>query len=45
MLVWITDGPGWHKMKNTILRTFGEIDFAMNYQILDETFEKIISTL
>ena len=42
ILIWITDGPGWPHMKHTIENTFKEIDFPMNYQILDETFDLII---
>jgi len=42
ILIWITDGPAWPHMKHTIENTFGEIDFPMNYQILDETFDLII---
>jgi len=42
ILVWVTDGPAWTQMIQTIKDTFMEIDFAMNYQILDEKFDLII---
>lgn len=42
MLVWVTDGPAWPKMRNTIERTFNEIDFPMNYKILDEQIDSIL---
>jgi len=45
ILVWITDGPAWHKMRSTIENTFKEIDFAMNLQMLDENFDKIIGCI
>ena len=45
MLIWITDGPDWHKMRHIIEDTFKEIDFAMNYQILEEKFDSIIGNI
>lgn len=44
-LIWVTDGPGWPTMRSTIENTFKEIDFPMNYQILDETFNLIIDSI
>ena len=45
ILVWVTDGQGWPLMKKTIEDTFNEIDYAMNYQILDEKFDSIIKII
>jgi len=43
--IWITDGPGWKKMKKTIIQSFKEMDFPMNYTIANEKINKIISFL
>lgn len=45
ILIWVTDGPAWPKMRNTIERTFNEIDYPMNYQILDEKIESILEII
>lgn len=41
-LIWVTDGPGWLKLKNVVERTFNEIDFPMNYKMLDEKIDSIL---
>lgn len=43
MLIWVTDGPAWIKMKKTVETTFREIDFPMNYKILDEKIDSILN--
>ncbi len=43
--IWITDGPAWKKMKQTIYQSFREIDFPMNYTIADEKLDKVVSAL
>lgn len=40
--IWVTDGPAWHKMRNTVEKTFKEIDFPMNYTILDEKIDSLL---
>jgi len=41
--IWITDGPGWNEMKSTILQSFREIDYPMNYTLADEKIADIVS--
>jgi type II restriction enzyme len=43
--IWITDGPAWEKMSQTIRQSFKEIDFPMNYTIAGEKLDKVVSTL
>jgi len=33
--LWVTDGPGWHKMKEPLLRSMKEIDWILNYRMLE----------
>ncbi len=33
--LWVTDGPAWHKMKDPILRSMKEIDWILNFQMLN----------
>ena len=42
LFIWVTDGPGWRKMKKTVHTTFKEIGFPMNYQILNEKLDLIL---
>jgi len=32
--LWVTDGPGWHSMKEPLLRGMSQIDWVLNYQML-----------
>jgi len=34
-LLWVTDVPAWHKMKDPILRSMKEIDWILNFQMLN----------
>lgn len=43
--IWITDGPAWNKMKETIIQSFKEIDFPMNYTIANEKINELILKL
>lgn len=43
--IWVTDGPGWLKMRNTVEKTFREIDFPMNYTIIDEKMDSFLKAL
>jgi type II restriction enzyme len=43
--IWITDGPAWEKMRPTVLQSFREIDFPMNYTIASEKLDRVVSAL
>jgi type II restriction enzyme len=43
--IWITDGPGWKQMKQTIVRSFHELDFPMNYTIASSTLSTVVRYL
>lgn len=43
--IWITDGPGWPKMHVPLYNSAKEIDFIVNYHILDEKLDDIISSI
>jgi type II restriction enzyme len=43
--IWVTDGPGWLKMRNTVEKTFMEIDFPINYTILDEKMDLFLNAV
>jgi len=43
--IWITDGPGWPKMHVPLYNSAKEIDFILNYHILDEKLDDIISSI
>jgi type II restriction enzyme len=33
--LWVTDGPAWHKMKEPLIRSMKEIDWILNYRMLN----------
>ncbi len=33
--LWVTDGPAWHKMEQPLLLSMKEIDWVLNYRMLD----------
>ncbi len=43
--IWITDGSAWRKMKSTLIQSFKEIDYVLNYTILKNEFHKILGQL
>lgn len=43
--IWVTDGPGWPKMRKSVEGTFNEIDFPMNYKILEEKIDSLLLKL
>lgn len=43
--IWITDGPAWEAMKQTVIQSFREIDFPMNYMIADNVINDVVSAL
>lgn len=40
--VWITDGLGWKNMFNTLKSVSPEIDFILNYEMLEKTFDDLL---
>jgi type II restriction enzyme len=43
--IWVTDGPAWEKMNKTVVQSFREIDFPINYTIAEERLERIVLEL
>lgn len=43
--IWITDGPAWDRMRPTIIQSFNEIDFPMNYTVAQEKIDVVMSNL
>lgn len=43
--IWITDGPAWPKMHIPLYNSAKEIDFILNYHILDNKLDDIISSI
>ncbi|WXG43062.1 MAG: type II restriction endonuclease [Promethearchaeati archaeon SRVP18_Atabeyarchaeia-1] len=43
--IWITDGPAWETMKQTVMQSFREIDFPMNYTIAGDRLDSLVSAL
>ena len=41
--LWVTDGPAWSEMKENLLRAMEEIDYILNYKMLD-LIQKIVKT-
>lgn len=35
IFIWVTDGKAWHQMKEPLLRSMKEIDWILNYRMLD----------
>jgi type II restriction enzyme len=33
--LWVTDGPAWHKMKEPLLRSMREIEWLLNFKMLN----------
>ncbi len=33
--LWVTDGPAWHKMKEPLIRSMKEIDWVLNFRMLN----------
>lgn len=43
--IWITDGPAWPKMHIPLYNSAKEIDFILNYHILETKLDDIISSI
>ncbi|MDP1552605.1 MAG: DpnII family type II restriction endonuclease, partial [Methanobacteriaceae archaeon] len=41
--IWITDGYNWKKMESLIIDSSRDMDFVLNYNLLDENLDKIFS--
>jgi len=39
--LWVTDGPAWYKMKEPLIRSMKEMDWILNYRMLN-LIEKIL---
>ncbi len=35
IFLWVTDGPAWHQMKEPLLRSMKEIDWILNFRMLN----------
>jgi len=33
--LWVTDGPAWHKMEQPLLFSMKDIDWVLNYRMLE----------
>jgi len=40
--IWVTDGPAWKTMKQTLKQPFQELDYLINYNILNQKLGLII---
>lgn len=43
IFVWVTDGFGWKKMYNTLHKASDNIDFVLNYSMLNDTIDNILN--
>lgn len=40
--IWVTDGQGWNKMFSTLMNVAEDIDFIVNYNMLDKVLDKFL---
>jgi len=43
--IWVSDGPGWAGMKNTLTTAFEDLDYLLNYKIFEKNFTKILKEI
>jgi len=43
--IWITDGPGWKGMRNTLKSSFEDLDYLLNFKIFEKNFIKIMKEI
>lgn len=43
--IWVTDGPGWAGMTNTLQTAFEDLDYLLNFKIFEENFNKILGDI
>ncbi len=41
--IWVTDGLAWRKMHKTVNTSFNEIEFPINYRILEKKFDDLLN--
>lgn len=42
VFLWVTDGLGWNKMKTTFKKGSEEIDYIINYSMMEETIKRLL---
>ncbi len=42
IFIWVTDGQGWRKMFKTLMNVADDIDFIVNYNMLDKVLEDLL---
>ena len=42
--IWVTDGQGWKKMQTTLRNVSKDIEFIVNYNILNKIFFKFLES-
>ena len=42
IFIWVTDGKGWNKMFSTLMNVAGDIDYIVNYNMLDKILSEFI---
>ena len=45
LFIWVTDGKGWSQMFSTLLNVAEDIDFIVNYRMLNKIIDDILSDL
>ncbi len=45
LFIWVTDGKGWTKMFSTLMNVAEDIDFIVNYKMLDKIIDDILKKL
>ncbi len=40
--LWITDGPGWFRMEESLTRAMNHMDWVINYKLIEKTMKKIL---
>ena len=40
--IWVTDGQGWQKMFSTLMNVAEDIDFIVNYNMLDKALDELL---
>ena len=45
LFIWVTDGQGWNKMFSTLMNVAEEIEFIVNYTMLDNLLDDILADL
>ena len=42
IFIWVTDGRGWNKMFSTLMNVAEDIDFIVNYNMLDKALNRLL---